>query len=137
LLSQVGWCVVSATLCGLLAWLTPLERPQPVVHAVEHPLLPSFVTFLIQILHLAVVALFIGEATLGVPASSSGFRHSPSPPYCGWSCTPWRAAQSQQASPPSSTVRVKRQTRPDQPRITRTIDPRNPRLQACVFTQAT
>ena len=65
LLSQVGWCVVSATLCGLLAWLTPHERPQPIAHAVEHPLLPSFVTFLIQILHLAVVALFIGEATLG------------------------------------------------------------------------
>jgi putative membrane protein len=65
LLSQVGWCVVSATLCGLLAWMTPSQVPQPVARAAQHPLLPCFITFLVQILHLAVVALFIGETTLG------------------------------------------------------------------------
>jgi uncharacterized membrane protein len=64
-LSQVGWCVVSATLCGILAWLTPRETPRPVARAARHPLLPCFITFVVQILHLAVVALFIGETTLG------------------------------------------------------------------------
>lgn len=65
LLSQVGWCVVSAALCGVLAWMVRGETPEPVSRAMRHPLLPCFLTFVIQILHLAVVALFIGEATLG------------------------------------------------------------------------
>lgn len=65
LLSQVGWCAVSATLCGLLAWLTPAEPPRPVERALGNPLLPCFVTFVIQILHLAVVAIVVGETTLG------------------------------------------------------------------------
>lgn len=64
-LSQVGWCIVSATLCGLLAALAPAEGPRPVARAAQHPLLPCFITFVVQILHLAVVALFIGETTLG------------------------------------------------------------------------
>lgn len=64
-LSQVGWCVVSATLCGILAVLAPAEPPRTVTHAAQHPLLPCFITFVVQILHLAVVALFIGETTLG------------------------------------------------------------------------
>jgi len=65
LLSQVGWLLVSATLCGVLAAMTPDRGTQPVARAAHHPLLPSFVIFLVQILHLAVVALFIGETTLG------------------------------------------------------------------------
>jgi uncharacterized membrane protein len=65
LLSQVGWCVVSATLCAVLARVTPAQTPQPVARAAEHPLLPCFIAFVVQNLHLAVVALFIGEATLG------------------------------------------------------------------------
>jgi len=65
LLSQVGWCAVSATLCGVLAMMTPAQAPRPVADPWRHPLLPCFVTFILQILHLAVVALFIGETTLG------------------------------------------------------------------------
>lgn len=65
LLSQVGWCLVSATLCGVLAWMTPDEAPRPVSRAARHPLLPCFITFVVQTLHLAVVALFIGETALG------------------------------------------------------------------------
>jgi uncharacterized membrane protein len=65
LLSQVGWLVVSATLCGVLAWMTPRQAMLPVARAARHPLLPCFITFLIQILHVAVVALIIGETTLG------------------------------------------------------------------------
>jgi uncharacterized membrane protein len=65
LLSQVGWCVVSATLCGILAQMTPTEVPRPLARAGEHPLLPCFVAFVVQNLHVAVVALFIGETTLG------------------------------------------------------------------------
>jgi uncharacterized membrane protein len=65
LLSQVGWCVVSAALCGVLARMTPTQRPEPLARAAEHPLLPCFIAFVVQNLHLAVVALFIGERTLG------------------------------------------------------------------------
>jgi uncharacterized membrane protein len=65
LLSQVGWLVVSATLCGLLALLTPAQEPRAVARPAEHPLLPCFIAFVLQNLHVAVVALFIGEATLG------------------------------------------------------------------------
>lgn len=65
LLSQVGWLVVSATLCGVLAAISPHHAAQPVARAVRHPLLPCFIVFLIQNFHLAVVALFIGERTLG------------------------------------------------------------------------
>ena len=65
LLSQVGWFVVSATLCGLLAWSIRNEAPRPIERALANPLLPCFVTFVVQILHLAVVALVIGETTLG------------------------------------------------------------------------
>ncbi len=65
LLSQVGWLVVSALLCGVLAALTPHASPAPVSHPARHPLLPCFMTFLVQNLHVAVVALVIGETTLG------------------------------------------------------------------------
>jgi uncharacterized membrane protein len=65
LLSQVGWCLVSAALCGVLALLTPSQTPRPVGSPMRHPLLPCFIAFVLQNLHLAVVALFIGEATLG------------------------------------------------------------------------
>jgi len=65
LLSQVGWCVLSASLCGILALMTPAETPRPLARAVQHPLLPCFVTFIVQVLHVAVVALLIGETTLG------------------------------------------------------------------------
>ena len=65
LLSQVGWLVVSALLCGLLAVLTPAAAPAPVAHPSRHPLLPCFITMLVQNLHVAVVALLIGETTLG------------------------------------------------------------------------
>ena len=65
LLSQVGWLVVSATLCGVLAGMTSDRAPHPVARAAQHPLLPCFIVFLVQILHVAVVALVIGETTLG------------------------------------------------------------------------
>jgi len=65
LLSQVGWFLISAALCGVLAWMTPPQASQPIARAVRHPLLPCFITFVVQILHLAVVALIIGETTLG------------------------------------------------------------------------
>jgi uncharacterized membrane protein len=65
LLSQVGWCLISATLCGILARMTPAAAPQPLARAGDHPLLPCFIAFVVQNLHLAVVALWIGETTLG------------------------------------------------------------------------
>lgn len=65
LLSQVGWMAVSATLCGLLAWLVPPQAPQPVAHPWRNPLLACSITFLVQNLHTAVVAIAIGETELG------------------------------------------------------------------------
>jgi uncharacterized membrane protein len=65
LLSQVGWLAVSAVLCGVLAVLVPAEAPAPVARPARHPLLACFVAFLVQNLHVAVVALVIGETTLG------------------------------------------------------------------------
>src|SRR5262245_164481 len=65
LLSQVGWFVVSALLCGLLAVLVPPAAPEAVARPARHPLLPCFITFLVQQLHVAVAALVIGETTLG------------------------------------------------------------------------
>ena len=64
LLSQVGWFVVSTTLCGVLAWLT-WQTPQRREVPLRNPLVWCFVTFLVQVLHLSVVAVWIGEHTLG------------------------------------------------------------------------
>lgn len=64
LLSQVGWFFVSTLLCGLLAWLTwntPQQRERPMLN----PLVWCLVIFFIQVLHLSVVALVIGEYALG------------------------------------------------------------------------
>jgi hypothetical protein len=52
-------------LCGALAVLTPQEDPAPVARPLRHPLLACLITFLVQNLHVAVVALVIGETTLG------------------------------------------------------------------------
>ena len=64
LLSQVGWFVMSAILCGLLArmtWHTPQANERPL----RNPLIWCLVAFLVQVLHLSVVALVVGEQTLG------------------------------------------------------------------------
>ena len=65
LLSQVGWLFVSALLCGGLAHLTRDEKNQPVASLMQHPLLPCLITFAVSTLHVSIVALFIGETTLG------------------------------------------------------------------------
>jgi len=64
LMSQVGWFFVSALLCGLLAWLT-WQTPQRREKPFHNPLVWCFVVFLVQVLHLSVAALLIGEHTLG------------------------------------------------------------------------
>jgi putative membrane protein len=61
--SQVGWFLVSALLCGLLAWMTwhtgqRSERP------LRNPLVWCLVVFVVQVLHLSIVAFVIGEPTL-------------------------------------------------------------------------
>jgi hypothetical protein len=65
LLSQVGWLCVSALLCGSLAYLTRDEENRGVPSLMQHPLFPCLITFVVATLHVSVVALVIGEATLG------------------------------------------------------------------------
>jgi uncharacterized membrane protein len=65
LLSQVGWFCVSAVLCGSLAYLTRDEVDRAVPSLREHPLFPCLITFGVVTLHVSVVALVIGETTLG------------------------------------------------------------------------
>ncbi len=64
LLSQVGWFCVSATLCGVLAWLT-WGTPQQEERPLQNPQIWCLVIFLVQVLHLSIVAIWIGEHTLG------------------------------------------------------------------------
>ncbi len=64
LLSQVGWFCVSALLCGLLAWMTR-STSQRIERPLQNPLIWGLVVFLVQVLHLSVVALSIGEYELG------------------------------------------------------------------------
>ncbi len=64
LLSQVGWFCVSAALCGLLAWLTrddPQRREKPITN----PLVWCLAAFIIQVLHLSIIAVAVGEHALG------------------------------------------------------------------------
>jgi putative membrane protein len=64
LMSQVGWFFVSAILCGLLAWLT-WKTPRRTERPLRNPLMWCLVVFLVQVLHLSIAALLIGEQTLG------------------------------------------------------------------------
>lgn len=62
--SQAGWLGVSIVLCGVLALLTRddaqvEERPR------TNPQLGALAVFAVQVLHVSVVALVIGEHTLG------------------------------------------------------------------------
>jgi len=63
--SQVGWLLVSAVLCGTLAYLTKDEPNRAVPALLDHPLFPCLITFGVVTLHVTVVALVIGESTLG------------------------------------------------------------------------
>src|SRR5262249_23949660 len=65
LLSQVGWLCVSAVLCGVLANLTRDEADRAVPSLLQHPLFPCLITLVVVTLHVSVVALVIGETTLG------------------------------------------------------------------------
>jgi uncharacterized membrane protein len=64
LLSQVGWFFVSATLCGVLAWFT-WHTPQQAERPLENPQIWCLVVFFVQVLHLSIVAIWIGEHVLG------------------------------------------------------------------------
>jgi uncharacterized membrane protein len=64
LLSQVGWFFVSAALCALLARLVR-HLPQRSERPLSNPLVWSAAVFLVQVLLLSVVALAVGEHTLG------------------------------------------------------------------------
>ena len=63
--SQAGWLLVSALLCGSLAYLTRDEPNRAVPSLRRHPLFPCLITFVVVTLHVSVVALVIGETTLG------------------------------------------------------------------------
>jgi uncharacterized membrane protein len=62
--SQAGWLCVSALLCGVLAFLTRRDEPVP-VRPRANPLLACAGVFLVQVLHVSIVAVAIGEHTLG------------------------------------------------------------------------
>lgn len=63
--SQVGWFVVSALLCGALTALTRNESCERVVVVRHHPLLLPSVVFLIEVVHVSIVAVVVGAHTLG------------------------------------------------------------------------
>lgn len=62
--SQVGWFGVGVVLCGVLALLTRSDRPLA-VRPRHNPQLAALAVFAVQVLHVSVVALAVGEHTLG------------------------------------------------------------------------
>ena len=62
--SQVGWFLVSAVLCGLLAGLVR-HIPQRGERPLGNPLMWGAAVFLIQVLLLSIVAIVAGEHALG------------------------------------------------------------------------
>lgn len=62
--SQAGWLAVSAVLCGVLALVTR-DDDQVEERPLANPQLGALAVFAVEVLHLSVVALLIGEHTLG------------------------------------------------------------------------
>jgi uncharacterized membrane protein len=64
LLTQIGWFATSSVLCGLLAWMT-WRIPPAAERPLRNPLLWCLAAFLVQVQHLSVVGIFVGEQALG------------------------------------------------------------------------
>lgn len=65
LLSQVGYAAVSALVLGLLAWLAKADPDRAISGLRHHPHLVALVTWHVQWMHLAVLAIATGHRTLG------------------------------------------------------------------------
>ncbi|MCC7078190.1 MAG: carotenoid biosynthesis protein [Acidimicrobiia bacterium] len=65
LASQLGWCGVSAVMCGILSIVTRRDHGATVPTVWKNPLFLPALVFVVQVAHVSVVAIAVGAHTLG------------------------------------------------------------------------
>ncbi len=63
--SQLGFTLTAALLVGLLTWLSRDEPDRVVTRPSRHPHLTALITYHVQVAHIAVVAVVLGETEMG------------------------------------------------------------------------